>query len=222
VAATRASRAAGYTPDHTPTTPWAPTGKPRDRCTVAGDRGTLPGEPMTVNVPILETERLTLRGHGVETLDEALALWSDPVVNRHIGGRPSGREEVWARILRYIGHWAIAGYGFWHIRERATGRFVGEAGLADFKRDLAFSFDGAPETGWVLAPWAHGKGYATEAMTAVLAWCDATATVGPRTVCIINPDNVASLRVAGKCDYRELARADYKGIEVIVLERGGR
>ncbi|HET7501296.1 MAG TPA: GNAT family N-acetyltransferase [Kofleriaceae bacterium] len=176
---------------------------------------------MTVSVPILETARLTLRGHDAATLDESLALWSDPLVNRHISGRPSGREEVWARILRYIGHWAIAGYGFWQLRERATGRFVGEVGLADFKRDLAFSFDGAPEAGWVLAPWSHGKGYATEAMQAVLAWSDASARTGPRTVCIINPDNLPSLRVAAKCGYRELARTDYKGVEVIVLERVG-
>ena len=177
------------------------------------------GPTMSVSVPILETARLTLRGHGAETLDDSLALWSDPEVNRHISGKPSGREEVWARVLRYIGHWAVAGYGFWQIRERATGRFVGEAGLADGKRDLAISFEGAPEAGWVLAPWAHGRGYATEAMTAVLGWSDAAAHVGPRTVCLINPDNTASLRVAEKCRYRELARADYKGAEVIVFER---
>ena len=171
---------------------------------------------MTSLAPILETERLVLRGHRAEDLDDCLALWSDPEVTRYIGGKPSGREEVWARILRYVGHWAIAGYGFWQIRERATGRFVGEAGLADFKRDLALSFDGAPEAGWVLAPWSHGKGYATEAVMAVLAW---SATAFQRTVCVIDPDNAASLRVAAKCGYRELARALYKGSEVIAFER---
>jgi RimJ/RimL family protein N-acetyltransferase len=176
---------------------------------------------MSASVPILETERLTLLGHRTETLDESLALWSDPQVNRHITGKPSGREEAWARVLRYIGHWAALGYGFWQIRERATGRFVGEAGMADFQRDVSISFDGAPEAGWVLAPWAHGRGYATEAMTAALAWGDAAAHVGSRTVCIINPDNTASLRVAAKCGYRELVRADYKGVEVLVFERDG-
>jgi RimJ/RimL family protein N-acetyltransferase len=174
---------------------------------------------MSVSVPFLETERLTLRGHRAEDLDESLGLWSDPQVTRYIGARPLGREEVWSRLLRYVGHWTIAGYGFWQIRERATDRFVGEAGLADFKRDLAISFDGAAEAGWVLAPWSHGKGYATEAMTAVLAWGAAAAHVGPRTVCMINPANAASLRVAAKCGYREFARADYKGAEVLVLER---
>jgi RimJ/RimL family protein N-acetyltransferase len=164
---------------------------------------------MSVSVPILETERLTLRGHRTSDLEDSLALWSDPEVVRYISAKPAGREEVWARLLRYIGHWSVAGYGFWQIRERATGRFV--------KRDLAISFAGAPETGWVLAPWSHGKGYATEAMTAVLAWAD--ASVHARTVCLINPGNIASLRVATKCNYREFARADYKGSEVCVMER---
>lgn len=170
----------------------------------------------TFSVPVLETARLTLRGPRAGDLDDSLSLWSDPQVVRHIGGKPSGREDVWARVLRYIGHWAVAGYGFWQVRERATDRFVGEVGLADFQRDLAFSFDGAPETGWVLAPWSHGKGYATEAMTAVLAW---SAAAHPRTVCIIDHDNLASLRVAAKLGYREIGRADYKAAEVIVFER---
>lgn len=169
-----------------------------------------------VPVPVLETPRLILRGHGAGDLDDSLALWSDPEVVRYISGKPSTREEVWSRLLRYVGHWALAGYGLWHVRERATDRFVGEAGLADFKRDMAFSFDGAPEAGWVFAPWSHGRGYATEAMAAVLAWAAATH---PRTVCMISPGNAASLRVAAKLGYREIARTDYRTSDVIVFER---
>lgn len=167
-------------------------------------------------VPALDTERLTLRGHRAEDLDQCVALWSDPEVTRYIGGKPSSREEVWARLLRYLGHWSVADHGFWLVRERATGRFVGEAGLADFKRDLAVSFDGAPEAGWVLAPWSHGKGFATEAMTAVLAWSQRRFA---RTVCLIDPGNAPSRRVAAKLGYREIARTDYKASEVIVFER---
>lgn len=171
---------------------------------------------MTVHVPVLETPRLVLRGHRAGDLDDSLALWRDPEVVRYISGKPSGREDVWARVLRYIGHWAIAGYGFWHVRDRATDRFVGEVGLADFKRDIAFSFDGAPEAGWVLAPWSHGQGYATEAMTAVLAW---SAAAHPRTVCIIDRGNHASRRVAAKLGYREIGQVDYRRTRVFVFER---
>jgi RimJ/RimL family protein N-acetyltransferase len=171
---------------------------------------------MMVDIPTLETERLILRGYRVTDLDDSLGLWSDPDVVRHISGVPSSREDVWARLLRYIGHWAVAGYGLWQIRERGSDRFVGEAGLAGFQRDMAFSFDGAPEAAWVLSPWSHGRGYATEAMTAALAW---GAAAHPRTVCVINPDNLPSLRVAARLGYREIGRASYRGTEVIVLER---
>jgi RimJ/RimL family protein N-acetyltransferase len=200
----------------TPALPLAGTRSHRRRSTtraVEYDAGV-----MTLPVPVLETSRLILRGPRASDLDDSLSLWSDPAVTRHIGGRPFGREDVWSRILRYIGHWAVAGYGFWHVRDRATDRFVGEVGLADFQRDLTISFDGAPETGWVLAPWSHGKGYATEAMTAVLAWSEAAH---PRTVCIIDPPNLASRRVAARLGYRELGLADYRTTQVIVFERSG-
>jgi RimJ/RimL family protein N-acetyltransferase len=174
-----------------------------------------------VNAPVIETERLTLRGHTAADLDDSLALWSDPQVVRFISGKASSREEVWARLLRYVGHWTLSRFGFWQVRERATGRFVGEAGLADIQRDMVVSFGGAPEAGWVLAPWSHGKGYATEAMRAVLAWADAAPHVGSRTACIISPDNAPSIRVASKCGYREVTRTAYKGSDVIVFERTG-
>ena len=172
---------------------------------------------MILAAPVLETARLTLRAHRASVLDAVLALWSDPGVVRHIGGIPATREEAWGRLLRYAGHWALAGHGFWQIRERATDRCVGDVGLADFQRGLALAFDTAPEVGWVLAPWSHGAGYATEAMTAVLAWA---APAHPRTVCIIHPDNAASLRLAAKLGYRELGRDTYHGSPVVAFERG--
>jgi hypothetical protein len=61
------------------------------------------------------------------------------------------------------------GFGFWIVRERTTGRFVGEVGLAEFRRDLARPLPDAPEAGWVIAPWAHGQGFATEAVPAAIA-----------------------------------------------------
>jgi len=169
-------------------------------------------------VPTLTTERLVLRGHRLDDFDDAYALWSDPAVVRHIGGHPHSREDVWARILRYAGHWLHLGFGYWAMTERATGRFVGEVGLAFFRREITPSLEGIPESGWVLAPWAHGRGLATEAVVAALAWHDARTGHG-RTVCIIEPENVASVRVAAKCGYRELARTTYKGEPTVVFER---
>ena len=174
--------------------------------------------PFVVNIPVLETERLRLRGHRIDDLDACAAMWADPEVVRHTTGKPQPREEVWWRILRYIGHWELMGYGFWALEEKSGSRFVGEVGLADFKRELNPSLGDTPESGWILASGFHGKGYATEAMRAVMAWGDEHFGA-ERTACLIHPDNNASLRVAEKLGYRQYARSTYRENEVLMLER---
>lgn len=72
--------------------------------------------------------------------------------------------------------------------------------------------------GCVLASHAHGKGYATEAVRAAVAWGDAKVSLS-RTACIIAPENAASIRVAVKCGYREFARTTYKGHPVLIFDR---
>ncbi len=171
-----------------------------------------------IEVPVLETERLRLRGHRVDDFANCAAMWADPVVVRHTVGKPLTEEESWRRLLGYVGHWALMGFGFWVAEDRATGRFVGEIGFVDYKRDLKPSLKGVPEIGWVLASHAHGKGFATEAVRAVLAWGDAHFD-SPRTACIIAPENVTSIRVAVKCGYRELTRTTYKGKPTLMFVR---
>ncbi len=159
-----------------------------------------------------------MRGHRLDDFLYCAAMWADPIVTRHIGGKPFSEEETWARFLRYIGHWSLMGFGYWAIQEKETGGFIGELGFADFKRDLQPSLKGVPELGWVLAAKAHGKGYATEAVRAAVTWGE--AHFGPvRTVCIIHPDNLESLRVAEKCGYKEFQRTTYKGHATVILNR---
>jgi RimJ/RimL family protein N-acetyltransferase len=169
-------------------------------------------------VPVLTTARLVMRGHRPSDLDASAAMWADDAVGRHIGGKPSTREESWSRLLRYAGLWALLGFGYWLVEERQTGAFVGEVGFADFKRDIEPSFGGASEAGWVLMPSAHGRGFATEALQAALQWAD--EHFGPhRSVCLIAPGNAPSLRVARKCGYAEFARSTYHGGSAILFER---
>jgi RimJ/RimL family protein N-acetyltransferase len=168
--------------------------------------------------PVIETERLRLRGHEIIDYAQACALWADPVVVRHIGGKPFTAEEVWHRLLRYRGLWALLGYGYWAVEEKSTQQFIGDIGFADFKREMTPSFGGAPEMGWILSPHAHGKGYATEAVMAALAWA-ATHVSATRYVCMIDPENLSSLSVASKAGFSEYARTTYKAAPMILLER---
>jgi RimJ/RimL family protein N-acetyltransferase len=171
-----------------------------------------------IEVPVIETQRLTMRGHRLEDFVDCAAMWADPLVTRHIGGKPFSKEETWARLLRYAGHWSWLGFGYWAIEEKNTGSFVGELGFADYKRDIEPSLEGAPELGWALASGVHGKGYATEAVRAIVAWGEAHFGL-VRTVCIVHPENLASIRVAEKCGYREFQRATYKGHSTILFAR---
>ena len=166
----------------------------------------------------IETHRLILRGHTLEDFEALHAMWTEPDVYRYITGRPSTREESWRRLLRYIGHWTLLGYGYWVVEERATAAFVGEMGFADFHRDMDPPLEGRPELGWILKKSAHGKGYATEALTAIAAWGD--AHFGEKeTACMIAPENTASIRVAEKIGFVERLQTTHKGEPTLVFYR---
>jgi RimJ/RimL family protein N-acetyltransferase len=128
---------------------------------------------MMAAAPTIETERLVLRAHRASDFDAVAAMWGDAEVARFIGGSPSTRQESWFRMLRYAGLWPMVGFGYWAIADRAKGRFLGDVGFADFQRGMP-ELDGVPEVGWALVPHAWGRGVATEAVQAVLAWSDAS------------------------------------------------
>ena len=173
---------------------------------------------LAVDIPLLETERLRLRGHRLDDFPACAAMWADPMVTRHLGGKPFTREEAWARLLRYIGHWALLGFGFWVVEEKASGEFVGELGFADFKRNIEPALDGMPEIGWILASRVHGRGYATEGVRAAVAWGERHFGA-VHMACVIHPENTTSLRVADKCGFREFQRTRYKDHDVIIFTR---
>jgi RimJ/RimL family protein N-acetyltransferase len=160
--------------------------------------------------PVLKTPRLLLRAHRAADLDACAAMWANPLVTKHIGGRPSSRQETWQRILKYAGLWTVLGYGYWAIEEISGGAFVGDVGLADFHRAIDPPIDGIPEAGWAIDPSFSGRGYATEALRAALMWSDANIAAD-RSVSIVAPENAASIRVAEKNGYRLTERARYKG-----------
>jgi RimJ/RimL family protein N-acetyltransferase len=83
---------------------------------------------------------------------------------------------------------------------------------------LPSTADPVPEMGWVMAPHSHGKGYATEAARAAIAWGERHFG-GRRTACIIAPENEPSLRVAEKCGFRELQHTTCKDKPTILFVR---
>ena len=91
-------------------------------------------------------------------------------------------------------NYAQRGYGLWAVVLRETDQPIGYCGLTYFP-----DINGRPEVevGYRLARAHWGKGYATEAATAVKDWafCDRKME---RLIALIDPQNVASIRVAEK------------------------
>lgn len=173
--------------------------------------------PILARAPTIETDRLRLRAHRPSDLNDRAALYADGEAMRFIGGVQS-KEECWARIQRYTGHWTLLGYGMWAIEARADGRFLGEIGLGKFERGLGDDFDAAVEAAWVVGGAGRGRRLAVEAMTAAIAWYE--SAYGPtRMVCVIAHENVASLRVAARLGFEPFAERDYKGAARLLLAR---
>ena len=171
------------------------------------------------DAPVLETKRLRLRAHRVEDLPQCAAMWAEEGVTRFIGGKPLTEEETWLRMLRHAGHWSLLGFGYWVVEEKTTGTLLGEAGLADFHRDIDPPISGIPEAGWVFAESAHGRGYASEAMQEILAW-GKTRFGNDRSVCLIDPENFPSLSLAGRLGFNEELRTIFRNNPTIILGRG--
>jgi len=139
-------------------------------------------------IPILQTERLLLRGWKESDLDPLAHMMANPEVARFIGG-VQPRSSVWRAIAMYVGLWALSGYGFWVIERKSDGAFLGRVGL--WRPE---SWPGI-ELAWSLDRPYWGNGYATEAASAVLDYGFADLQM-PRLVSLIDPENAPSQRVA--------------------------
>ena len=168
--------------------------------------------------PTIETERLRLRGFRASDLDSQAAVLANEAVVRHLGGRPFSREETWRKMLGSPGLWALLGYGYWVVERLEDGAYLGQIGFADFKRDMVPNIENLPEMGWIFAPEAQGKGYASEAAAAALEWADSNLEA-PEIVAIIDPDNAPSIRVAEKAGFDRREDALYRGERILLFRR---
>jgi RimJ/RimL family protein N-acetyltransferase len=101
-----------------------------------------------------------------------------------------------------LGHWQLGGYGMWALIEQATGRLIGRAGL--------YNPEGWPrlEAGWLLARDRWGRGFATEAGHAILAYAF-TQLSAEHVISLIHPANTASIRVAERLGERPYAHVEW-------------
>lgn len=148
----------------------------------------------------IETERLVIRPWEPQDRDGFRALAQNPVVMRYItNGVPLTEEQIDAALARQAAHLETLGHCMGALIEKATGRLVGTVGAQPL------GTTGELELGWWLDPAVWGRGYATEAVGAVLRFV--FDTLGRDcALAIIDPPNEASKRVAERIGMRLVGR----------------
>lgn len=143
---------------------------------------------------MIETARLILRQWRDADAAPFAALNADPEVMAHFE-TPLSRATSDTQLGWYRGAIAAHGWGLWAVERRDDGMFLGFTGL--WTVNFAAPIEGDIEIGWRLARQAWGKGYATEAARAAVAfgWANTTA---PRLVAMTVPANTRSIRVMEK------------------------
>ena len=133
---------------------------------------------------MLQTERLKLYVASREEMERLIAQEPDAEMK-------AAYTEMLDGCLTHPEQWAW--YAVWMI-VKPDGTYVGDLcikGLESF---------GPVEIGYGVAPQFEGRGYTTEAVTAVVDW----ALNQPGVVCVeaeTDPDNRASQRVLAKCGF---------------------
>jgi RimJ/RimL family protein N-acetyltransferase len=161
---------------------------------------------------VIETERLTLRLLTMDDLDALAAIYADADVRKYF---PEGtltyeqtKEELEWIIDVYYGQY---GFGLWATTLTETNDFIGRCGL------LPWTIDGRQEVevAYLLAKAQWGRGLGTEAARAILAYGFGQLHLS-RLICLIDPANEASVKVAMKIGMSLEREADIDGEPTLV------
>jgi ribosomal-protein-alanine N-acetyltransferase len=142
----------------------------------------------------IETARLLLRRPSLGDAESIFSRYaSDPEVTRYLSWPTHRSIEDTRRFLELSeSEWQKWHAGPYLIESRDDGRLVGSTGFG-FETPLRAA------TGYVLARDAWGRGYATEALLAILALAP---DVGIRRLhALCHPEHFASQRVLEKCGF---------------------
>ena len=147
-----------------------------------------------------------MRGWSEADFARYADMRADEDTSHFIGG-VMARDDAWRNMATIVGHWALRGYGFWALEDKASGLFAGWAGL--------WNPEGWPEReiGYGLHRDFQGKGLVTEAALKVRS--HAYDTLGWDTlVSCIALENKASIRVAERLGAQLESETNLRGHRV--------
>lgn len=149
---------------------------------------------------MIETPRLLIRAWQDDDRPALERMVADSEMMRFLtSGRAWRADEVDELLERQARHMANHGFCMGPMVLRATGEVIGVAGLQPL--DLP----GEVELGWWVWKDHWGKGYATEAGAALVEYGFSVRGL-PRLHAVIDPENIASIRVAERLGLRYAGR----------------
>lgn len=145
----------------------------------------------------IETERLLIRKWQLpRDLDDALAIYGDPHTMRFIPCGALSAEQTGRLVQRMIARDEQVGYGIWPVVHKDDHRVIGECGVTQIP-----GHEPDVEIAWIFNRAYHGRGYATEAARAVMAYAFADLHIEP-IYALIDRFNAPSIAVANRLGMR--------------------
>jgi RimJ/RimL family protein N-acetyltransferase len=155
---------------------------------------------LTLSLPIT-TERLVLRAHRPDDLDDLVRFHSDPEVVRYVPWPVRDRAATAETLQVKLDQTVLEEHGQWlvlAVELRSTGTVIGEV-------LLKWASDRQGELGFAFARDHHGQGYAAEAAGAILRL--AFDDFGfHRVTAVVVEGNDPSVRLLGRLGFRQEAR----------------
>ncbi len=166
---------------------------------------------------IVETERLLLRELTPADAAGLFAFDSDPQVHRFLGNRPvQSLAQSQATIEFVRQQYQTNGIGRWAVELRATGEFLGWAGLKLIQEPLN-GHVGFHDVGYRFIRRFWGQGFATEAARASVAYGFDVLGL-PVLYAAADMRNLASRAVLGKVGFQHQGEFMYEGVPTAWLE----
>ncbi|MCG3087647.1 GNAT family N-acetyltransferase [Sporosarcina cyprini] len=135
----------------------------------------------------IETERLLLAACTEESVAEASLAGYDM------------RLHIYEHLTALREDPSLLGWGAWFVTCKKTGEVIGDIG---FKGSP--DVKGCVEAGYGIVPTAQGKGFATEAVQAVIQWAFSSPAV-KQIIAECHAENLASIRVLEKLQMERAA-----------------
>jgi ribosomal-protein-alanine N-acetyltransferase len=150
-----------------------------------------------INFPNLETDRLLLREIVAADAPELFAIHSDEVAMRWFGSEPLADIQQATKLIETFAGWRqLPNPGVrWGIQRKTDHRFLGSCGLFKWNRQWKSCV-----IGYELAPFAQGKGFMTEALSAALEWGFEHMELN-RVEAQVHSENSASIRLLARLGF---------------------